>query len=71
MSYINFCLIIFQICCIYKYIKKLKETDERLKENEIDYFELKAQNAKLECFIKELDDKIENLKQCKCLHNKK
>lgn len=62
MNYINFLLICFQIWCIIKYIKKLKDTDERLQQNEIDYFELKAQNAKLECYLKDLSDNNDFLK---------
>lgn len=62
MNYINFLLICFQIWCIIKYIKKLKDTDERLQQNEIDYFELKAQNAKLECYLKDLSDNNAALK---------
>lgn len=63
MSYINFCLIIFQIWCIYKYIKKLKDTEERLKDNEIDYSDIKLQLNCYEKILHQLDDKIENLKQ--------
>lgn len=62
MNYINFLLICFQIWCIIKYIKKLKDTDERFQQNEIDYFELKAQNAKLECYLKDLSDNNDFLK---------
>lgn len=66
MNYINLCLIILQIYFIYKYLKKLKETQDMLKDNIQDYFELKAQNAKLECFIIDLNNEIEKLKD---LHN--
>ncbi len=70
MNYINFCLICFQIWCIYKYIKKLRDTDERFKQNEIDYFEVKAQIKKFECYLKNLDEEIEDLKKNQRLHNK-
>lgn len=63
MNYINFCLICFQIYFIYKYLKKLKDTDERLNDNIQDYFELKAQNSKLECYIKNLSDELEKIKK--------
>lgn len=55
MNYINFLLICFQIWCIIKYMKKLKDTDERFKQNEIDYSDLKLKYEKL-------DTKFENLK---------
>lgn len=67
MNYINFILICFQIWCIYKYLKKLKDTDERLKDNEIDYSNIKLQLTRQECFINELQKEIDKLKQN--LHN--
>ena len=68
MNYINLCLIIFQIYFIYKYLKKLKDTDERFNDNIQDFFELKVQNEKLECFINDLNNEIKKLKD---LHNEK
>ena len=66
MNFINFCLLCFQIWCISKYIKKLKDTDERLKDNEIDYSEIKLQQKRQECFINDLNNEIKKLKD---LHN--
>ena len=68
MNYINFCLICFQIWCIYKYLKKLKGTEDMLKDNIQDYYELKQILTKHECFINDLNNEIEKLKD---LHNKK
>ena len=62
MNIVNFCLICFQIWCIVKYIKKLKDTDERLKDNEIDYSDIKLQLTKFECYMKELDENNSFLK---------
>lgn len=67
MNYINFILIFFQIWYIYKYLKKLQDTDERLKDNEIDYSNIKLQLTRQECFINELQKEIDKLKQN--LHN--
>lgn len=65
MNYINFCLICFQIYFIYKYFMKLKDTDERLKDNEIDYSEIKLQQKRQELIINDLNKEIENLKNKK------
>ena len=73
MKFINFCLFCFYIWCIITYTKKLKDTDERFKDNEIDYSEIKLQQKRQELIINDLNKEIEKLKNKKinCLHNEK
>ncbi len=52
MNLVSFCLLIIYIYLIIKYYKKLKDTDERLKENEIDYSDLKLKYEKLDTEFK-------------------
>ncbi len=68
MDILSVFLLFFQIFVIYKYLIRLKSVEDMYKDNIQDYFELKAQNAKLECFINDLNNEIKKLKD---LHNEK
>ena len=54
MNLVNFCLLIIYIYVVVKYHKKLKDTDERFKQNEIDYSDLKLKFEKLDTEFKNL-----------------
>ena len=62
MFVFNFCLICVQIYFIVNYLNKLKETQEMIKDNIQDYFELKKILNVHEFNIKNLEDEINNFK---------
>ncbi len=48
MNYINICLMIIYIYLVYKYYKSLKETQQKIDDSLIDYYELKNRIDKIE-----------------------
>ena len=82
MEFIIFILSIIFIIFVYIFTRLLKNLKELIQDISQDYFELKAQNTKLECYLKDIDDnntmlnnKIINLekdlKKVSDLHNAK